>query len=89
MEPGSNPFKAVILNRKDPKRRPSFDQESYGLRDVVERCVNWLKESRALASRFDKLAINYLATVKPAGLQQYLRKLAPKDSTDRPLGPSD
>jgi transposase len=77
-------IKAVIPTRKDQRRRPGFDQEAYRRRNVVERCVNWLKESRALATRFDKLAVNYLATVKLAILQRYLRKLAPNDSSDRP-----
>jgi transposase len=39
---------------------------------------------RDLPDRFDKLAVNYLATVKLAILQRYLRKLAPNDSSDRP-----
>lgn len=77
-------IKAVIPTRKDQRRRPGFDKERYRRRNVVERCINWLKESRALATRFDKLAVNYLATVKLAILQQYLRKLAPIDSPDRP-----
>jgi transposase len=77
-------IKAVIPTRKDQRRRPGFDKEAYRRRNVVERCVNWLKESRALATRFDKLAVNYLATVKLAILQRYLRKLAPSDSSDRP-----
>lgn len=77
-------IKAVIPTRKDQRRRPGFDKEAYRGRNVVERCINWLKESRALATRFDKLAVNYLATVKLAILQQYLRKLAPIDSSDRP-----
>jgi transposase len=67
-------IKDVIPTRKDQRRRPSFDKELYRGRNVVERCINWLKESRALATRFDKLAVNYLATVKLAILQQYLRK---------------
>lgn len=74
----------VIPTRKDQRRRPSFDKDKYRRRNVVERCINWLKESRALATRFDKLAVNYLATVKLAMVQQYLRKLAPIDSSDRP-----
>jgi transposase len=74
----------VIPTRKDQRRRPCFDKEKYRGRNVVERCINWLKESRALATRFDKLAVNYLATVKLAILQHYLRKLAPIDSPDRP-----
>jgi len=74
----------VIPTRKDQRRRPGFDKDQYRRRNVVERCINWLKESRALATRFDKLAVNYLATVKLAMVQQYLRKLAPIDSSDRP-----
>lgn len=77
-------IKAVIPTRKDQRRRPGFNKESYRGRNVVERCINWLKESRALATRFDKLAVNYLATVKLAILQRYLRKLAPNDSSDTP-----
>jgi transposase len=77
-------IKAVIPTRKDQRRRPGFDKEAYRRRNVVERCVNWLKESRALATRFDKLAVNYLSTVKLAILQRYLRLLASADSSDRP-----
>lgn len=77
-------IKAVIPTRKDQRRRPGFDREAYRRRNVIERCLSWLKESRALATRFDKLAVNYLATVKLAILQRYLRKLAPNDSSDRP-----
>jgi transposase len=77
-------IKAVIPTRKDQRRRPGFDQDLYRRRNVVERCLSWLKECRALATRFDKLAVNYVATVKLAILQQYLRKLAPYDSSDRP-----
>lgn len=77
-------IKAVIPTRKDQRRRPGFDKPTYRRRNVVERWINWLKESRALATRFDKSAVNHLATVKLAILQQYLRKLAPYDSSDRP-----
>jgi transposase len=77
-------IKAVIPTRKDQRRRPGFDKPTYRRRNVVERCVNWLKESRALATRYDKLAVNYLTTVKLAILQRYLRNLAPIDSPDRP-----
>jgi transposase len=76
--------KAVIPTRKDQRRRPCFDKDAYRRRNVVERCLSWLKECRALATRFDKLAVNYLATVKLAILQRYLRTLAPDDSSVRP-----
>jgi transposase len=71
-------IKAVIPRRKDQRPddgRVKFDRETYKRRAVVEQCVGWLKESRALATRFDKLAINYLATVKLAMIQRYLRLL--------------
>jgi transposase len=77
-------IQAVIPIRKDHKRRPGFDKEAYRRRNRVERCVNWLKESRALATRFDKLAVNYLATAKLAILQRFLRRLTPNDLSDRP-----
>ena len=76
-------IKAVVPTRKDQRRRPSFDKEGYRRRNVVERCVGWLKESRAVATRFDKLAVNYLTTVKLAILRRYLRILTMNDSPDR------
>jgi hypothetical protein len=51
---------------------------------VAERCVNWLKGSRALAARFDELTVNCLTAVKLATLQRYLRVFAPIESSDRP-----
>jgi transposase len=71
-------IKAVIPRRKDQRPedgRVRFDRASYKRRAVVEQCVGWLKESRAVATRFDKLAVNYLATVKLAMIQRYLRLL--------------
>lgn len=73
-------IEAVIPRRSD--RRPDdgrarFDADAYKRRSVVERCMGWLKECRAMATRLDKLAVNYLATVKLAMIQRYLRKLAP------------
>jgi transposase len=37
---------------------------------VVEQCVGWLKECRAVGTRYDKLAVNFEATVKLAVLQR-------------------
>jgi transposase len=41
----------------------------------VEQCVGWLKEYRALATRYEKLALNYLGLVKLACIDRYLRLL--------------
>jgi hypothetical protein len=51
---------------------------------VVEQCVGWLKECRAVGTRLDKLAVNCTATVKLAMIQHYLHKLtAVTDSPNR------
>jgi len=80
-------IKAVIPPRKGrgkPRRgRPvSYNLEHYRARNVVERCVGWLKECRSLATRFEKLAVNYLQMVKLAFIERYLRLLAPKELSD-------
>jgi hypothetical protein len=46
---------------------------------VIERCIGWLKESRAVATRYDKLAVNFLATVHVAMIERYLRLLCLPD----------
>jgi transposase len=47
-----------------PGRPISYNPDHYRGRNVVERCVGWLKECRALATRYEKLALNYLGLVK-------------------------
>jgi transposase len=77
---------AVIPRRTDQHPadgRQRFDRASYRRRAVVEQCVGWLKECRAVGTRYDKLAVSYTATVHLAMIQRYLRKLAPNDSPDR------
>jgi len=39
-----------------PGRPPGFDATIYKRRNVVERCVNRLKQFRAIATRYDKTA---------------------------------
>jgi transposase len=70
-------IKAVIPTRKDQRRLPRFDKATYRRRIVVERCIGWLKESRRLATRFEKLAENFLAMVKLAMLERLLKSLLP------------
>jgi transposase len=80
-------IRAVIPRRTDQHpddRRHRFDKAAYRRRAVVEQCVGWLKESRAVGTRFDKLAVNYLATIKLAMIRRYLRALtAGTDSRNR------
>jgi len=76
---------AVIPQRSDQvthhRGRPlALDRESYRRRNVIECCMGWLKTCRRLATRFEKLALHFLAMVKLAIIRRYLRIL---DSSDR------
>jgi transposase len=73
-------IQAVIPTRKDQRKNPRFDKATYRRRNVVERCVGWLKENRRLATRFEKLAVNFLAMVKLAMIRRCLRLLDSPDS---------
>ena len=55
-----------------PWERP-FDRRAYRKRNVIERVVGWLKECRRVATRYEKLALNYLAMVKLAMIHRCLR----------------
>ena len=54
---------AVIPTRSNQRRRPGFDRAVYADRNRVERCVNRLKQFRRVATRYEKRACNYLATL--------------------------
>lgn len=53
-------------------RPPTFDKQLYKRRNVVERCFNRLKQCRSVATRYDKTATSYQATVTIAALLQWL-----------------
>jgi transposase len=55
-----------------PGRPLAFDRERYRGRNVVERCFNRLKQYRAVATRFEKRAVNYRAMVVIASLLIWL-----------------
>ena len=66
-------IRVTIPGKSNERRRGPFDKPTYKRRNVVERCVGWLKECRAVATRYDKLARNYLASLKLAMFRRYLR----------------
>lgn len=53
-------------------RPPRFDAQRYKHRNVVERCFNRLKQCRSVATRYDKTATSFHATVTIAALLQWL-----------------
>lgn len=67
---------AVIPTRKakDTPRQKDFDTASYRKRNLIERVIGWFKECRALATRYDKLAVNYVALWLVALIHFLLRK---------------
>src|SRR5262249_13379398 len=65
---------SVIPTRKDQQRDESFDRAAYRRRSRIEQVVGWYKECRALGTRYDKLAVNYVALWMVAIIEKLLRK---------------
>ena len=57
-------------NRSDPV---CFSPYLYRARNQVERFFNRIKQCRRVATRYDKLAANYLAFVQLASIRLWLR----------------
>jgi transposase len=67
-------IEAVIPTRKDQQRDEKFDKAGYRQRNLIERVIGWFKGCRALATRYDKLAVNYVALWLIALIHFLLRK---------------
>src|SRR5262249_58107946 len=57
-------------NRRDPI---CFSPYLYRSRNLVERFFNKIKQCRRIATRYDKIAANYLAFIKLASIRVWLR----------------
>ena len=63
----------VIPSRADQPDNPDFDRKAYRARNLIERLVGRLKQFRRVATRYDKLAVHYLAFVQLASIVDWLR----------------
>jgi transposase len=53
-------------------RPPGFDREMYKRRHKVENRIGLWKQARSVATRYDKLAVRYEATIQLALVRQAL-----------------
>ncbi len=56
-------IKAVIPPKSNRKLQRGYDKELYKERNLIERFFNKLKQYRGIATRYDKLAVVFLAGV--------------------------
>ena len=65
-------------------RPPAFDAEAYKQRNVVERAINKLRGTRAVATRYDKREYVYQGTIDVASIRIWLRDPPQPHSRDTP-----
>lgn len=65
-------------------RPAAFDAETYKQRNVVERAINKLRATRAVATRYDKREFVYRGTIDVASIRIWLRDPVQPDPRDTP-----
>jgi transposase len=65
-------MRPVIARRADEPVQRAFDRERYRARNRVERLINRMKQFRRVATRYEKLAVTYLAMVTLAAILIWL-----------------
>jgi transposase len=65
-------IEAVIPYREDELGPHDYDRELYRERPTIERTINRLKRFRRVATRYDKLAANFMAMVTIAMILEWL-----------------
>ena len=62
-----------IPAEEQPQVEPCFSKRVYRNRNLIERFFSELKHFRRIATRYDKLAANFLAMVQLASIRLWLR----------------
>jgi transposase len=69
----------VIPHKENEKARHDpltwFDRIAYRGRAVIEQCVGWLKEFRRIATRYEKLEVNFEGMFQLAMIKRYFKLL--------------
>ena len=67
-------IKPFLPNKPRGRSEPiCFSPYLYRARNLVERFFNKIKQCRRVATRYDKLAANYLAFIQLASIRLWLR----------------
>ncbi len=56
-------IKAIIPSKSNRNKKICHDKEAYKNRNDIERCFGRLKDWRRIATRYDKLAQNFLSAL--------------------------
>jgi len=69
----------VIPHKANEKARHDlgtwFDRAAYRGRSVIEQCIGWVKEFRRIATRYEKLAVNFEGMFHLAMIKRYFKLL--------------
>lgn len=63
----------LIPPKSNRRRKPRFSKRLYRERNLIERFFSKLKHFRRVATRYDKLAVHFLAMVQLASMRLWLR----------------
>ena len=65
--------KCVIPPKRNRKLQRAYDADLYKERNIIERFFNKLKQFRRVATRYDKLLVNFMGFVKLAAIAIWLK----------------
>lgn len=64
---------AVSPPKRGRKKPQAYDANLYADRNKIERCVGRLKQARAVATRYGKTGVSFLAALHVAAVLDWLR----------------
>jgi len=75
--------KPVIPNKSNRVALHRFNKRAYKGRNVIERCFCRIKDFRRIATRYDKLARNFLAAIQIAAIVAFTSLSMPSSPPSR------